>query len=94
MIVPPSSNGAELPKSMTNPVFLDVLCQVTVVPVLTQKVEFPFAFAVLGVASAAFAVRLTSTVHGAEADPQVILALHKAAGFDSAQAYLLFRDCA
>jgi hypothetical protein len=38
---------------------------------------------------------LTSTVQGVEADPQVILALHNAAGLASKQAYLLaFLDCA
>jgi len=79
---------------MTKPVFLDKLCHVTVVPAFTQNVEFPFAFGILGVASAAEAVRLMSTVHGAEADPQVLLALHRAAGLGSEQAYLLLRDCA
>jgi hypothetical protein len=64
-------------------------------PVFTQNVEFPFAFGILGVAWAAEAVRLMSTVHGAEADPQVLLALHRAAGLGSEQAYLLpLLDCA
>jgi len=94
MMVPPCANGSEGPKSTTNPVFLEVLWKVKVVPAFTQKVAFPFGFVILATASAEFAVRLTSTVHGVEADPQVILALHNAAGFGSMQAYLLVRDCA
>jgi hypothetical protein len=76
-------------------VFLEVLCQVNVVPAFTQNVAFPFGFAILATDSAELAVRLTSTVQGVEADPQVILALHNAAGLASKQAYLLaFLDCA
>jgi hypothetical protein len=44
----------------------------------------------LGVAEAEFAVRLTSTEQGSEADPHVLLALQIDAGFGSEQAYLLF----
>jgi hypothetical protein len=69
--------------------FLAVDCQVTVVPVLTQNKGLPFAFGMLGVAVAEFDVRFTSIVHAAEAEPQVLLALHWLAGWGSVQAYLL-----
>ena len=72
---------------MTNPVFLEEDCQVTVVPDLTQKNAFPLGSATFGVAVDELAVRLTSTVQGAEAEPQVLLALHRLAGLGSAQAY-------
>jgi hypothetical protein len=51
----------EGPKSMRNPVFFDEDIQVTVVPVLMQKREFPFAAGILGVAEEEYAVRFTST---------------------------------
>jgi hypothetical protein len=40
------------------------------------------------------AVRFTSTSHGVEADPHVLLALHGCEGFGSEHAYLLLFDCA
>ena len=43
----------------------------------------------LGVDEAASEVRLTSTEHGVDAEPQVLAALHSCAGFASEQAYLL-----
>jgi hypothetical protein len=46
----------------------------------------------LGVADAESAVRLTSTVQGLEADPQVLAAVHSCTGFGSEQAYLLLDD--
>jgi len=66
------------------------LFQITVVPTLTQKVEFPFAPWRLGVAEAAYEVRLTSTEQGSEAEPHVVLAAQANAGFGSEQTYLLF----
>ena len=91
----PSLKGEEDSKSMTKPVFLDVLCQVMVVPVFTQNVALPRAFGILAVASAASAVLLTSTVQGTETDPQVLLALHRVVGFGSEQVSLmLLPDCA
>src|SRR5271170_6859203 len=91
MIVPSgTSNGEEGPKSKTNPVFLDELCQVTVVPTFTQNGVFPFAFGMLGVADAELPpLRFTSTLQALVVDPQVVLALHRLPGFDSEQTYLL-----
>jgi hypothetical protein len=66
------------------------LFQTTVVPAFTQKVEFPFASWMLGVAEAELAVRLTSTEHGSEPDPHVLLAVQSDAGLGSEQAYLPF----
>jgi len=66
------------------------LFHTTVVPALTQKVEFPFASWMLGVAEAEFDVRLTSTEQGSELEPHVLLAVQIEEGFGSEQAYLLF----
>src|SRR5271167_428376 len=73
--------GEAGPKSTTKPVFLDELCQVTVVPTFTQKGVFALAFGMLGVEEAESAFRLTSTEQGAEADPHVLLGLHICSGF-------------
>jgi hypothetical protein len=92
MIVPSgTSKGEDEPKSRTKPVFLDALCQVTVVPTFTQKDAFPFAFGMLGVADAELPpLRFTSTLQALVVEPQVVLALHMLPGFDSEQTYLLF----
>jgi hypothetical protein len=91
MIAPSGvSNGEEGPKSKTKPVFLDALCQVTVVPTFTQNDAFPFAFGMLGVADAELPpLRFTSTLQALVVEPQVVLALHMLPGFDSEQTYLL-----
>src|SRR5271169_6793857 len=89
MMVPGGSNGEDAPGSMRNPVPLDEDCQVTVVPALTQKRSFPFAPGMLGVAEDEYEVRLTLTVQGVDADPQVLPALHILAGLGFAQASLL-----
>jgi hypothetical protein len=91
MIVPSgTSNGEEGPKSRTKPVFLDPLCQVTVVPTFTQNDAFPLASGMLGVADAELPpLRFTSTVHALVVEPQVVLALHMLPGLDSEQTYLL-----
>jgi len=86
---PAGSKGAEGPKSTTNPVFLDMLFHVMVVPVFTQKGIFDFAPGISGVTAADSAVLLMSTVQGAVADPQVFLAVHMLSGFGSEQRYLL-----
>jgi hypothetical protein len=90
MIAPSGvSNGEEGPKSSTKPVFLDELCQVTVVPVFTQNDAFPLAFGMFGVADAELLpLRFTSTLHALVVDPQVVLALHMLPGFDPEQTYL------
>jgi hypothetical protein len=91
MIVPSgTSNGEEGPKSRTKPVFLDALCQVTVVPTFTQNDAFPLAFGMLAVADAELPpLRFTFTVHALVVEPQVVPALHMLPGFDSEQTYLL-----
>jgi hypothetical protein len=91
MIAPSGvSNGDEGPKSRTKPVFLDELCQVTVVPTFKQNGAFPLAFAMFGVADAELPpLRFTSTLHALVVDPQVVAALHALPGFDSEQTYFL-----
>lgn len=86
------SNGDAGPTSTTKPISFPVLFHVTVVPTFTQKSELPFAFGMLGVADAEYAVRFTSTLQGLEADPQVLAPVHNCVGFTSAQAYLLLFD--
>jgi hypothetical protein len=76
------------------PIFLPVLFQVICVPTATQKIALFLASWVLGVEEAPLAVRFTSTMHGVEADPQVLRALHNCTGFGSEHAYLLLFDCA
>jgi len=91
MMVPSgTSNGEEGPKSRTKPVFLDALCQVTVVPTFTQNDMFPFPFGMSGVADAELPpLRFTPTEQALVGEPQVVLALHMLPGFDSEQTYLL-----
>src|SRR5271156_5393831 len=88
MMAPAGSNGEASLGSTTNPTFLLVLFQTTVVPTLTQKVEFPLAPGMLGVAEDEFAVRFTSTTQGVVADPHVLAGVHIEAGSGSEQAYL------
>jgi hypothetical protein len=52
VIVVWDSKGVFSPKSTMKPVLLELLCQVMVVPALTQKGPFPFASGMLGVADA------------------------------------------
>jgi hypothetical protein len=71
-------------------VFLDELCQVTVVPTFTQNGALPLASGMLGVAVAKLLpLRFTFTTQGVELEPQAVLALHMLPGFDSEQTYLL-----
>jgi hypothetical protein len=58
---------------------LPVLFHSTVVPALMQKSELPLAFCTPGVTEAALALRLTSTLQGLDAEPQVLAALHDSA---------------
>jgi hypothetical protein len=92
MMAPAGSNGDDGPTSTTKPLSFSVLIHFTVVPTFTQKRELPLAFGMLGVADAESAVRLTSTVQGLEADPQVLAVVHSCAGFGPEQAYLLLFD--
>jgi len=72
-------------------VFLDELCQVTVVPTFTQNDMFSLAFGMFGVADAELLpLRFTSTLQALVLDPQVVAALHMLPGFDSEQTYFLW----
>jgi hypothetical protein len=73
---------------------LPVLFHWTVVPGFMQKSELPLALGMLGVDEDAFAVRLTSTEQGVEAEPQVFSAVHICAETDAEQAYGLLLDWA
>jgi hypothetical protein len=55
---------------------LPVLFHWTVVPGFMQKRELPLALGMPGVDEAALAVRLTSTAHGEDVEPQVFSAVH------------------
>ena len=89
MIAPGGSNGEDGPKSNTNPVSLDVLWNVTVVPTFTQKGPVLFASGMLGTADAELLpLRLISTTQAVVLDPHVVLALHILPGFVSEQRYL------
>src|SRR5271155_95037 len=94
MIAPPGSNGDASLTSTTNPVFLESLFQVTVVPGLTQKSAFALAPGICGVAEAALLVLLTFTSQGEVGDPHVLAALHSDCGLGSSQLYLDFFDWA
>src|SRR5215469_968816 len=89
MIAPSGvSNGEEVPKSRTKPVFLAELCHVTVVPTVTQNGALALAPEMLGVTEAESLVRLTSAMQEADLEPHVVLALHILAGFVSEQTSL------
>lgn len=93
MIAPGGSNGEEGPKSMTNPVSFDELTHFTSVPAAIQNIAFDLAFGILGVEEAELLPRrLTSIVHGVEADPHVLPGLHICSGFGSAHVYLSAAD--
>jgi hypothetical protein len=94
MIAPPGSKGDVALGSTRKPIFLLVLFHVTVVPAFTQKSALLLGFDVLAVEEAPLAVLFTSTSHGAEADPHVLLSLQSCAGFGSEHAYLLLFDWA
>jgi hypothetical protein len=79
---------------MRKPMFLAVLFHVTVVPTFMQNAPLLLAFGMLAVEDAPSRVRLTSTVQGVAADPQVLLALHCCTEFGSEQAYLPLTDWA
>src|SRR5271154_1638153 len=84
------SNGEVGPISTTNPWCFVSLCQVTLVSTFTQNSLFPLAPGIPAVAEAALAVRLTSTRHGCEGDPQVLAAVHSEAGSGSLHTYGFF----
>jgi hypothetical protein len=71
-------------------VFLLEVIQTTDVPALMQKNWLPFASGTPGLTEAPSPDFLTSIVHTADADPQVLAAVHLSSGFGSSQMYLLF----
>jgi hypothetical protein len=66
-------------------VFLEVLCQLTVVPTFTQNGAFALALAMVGVTEAGSLARLTFTTQGVVLNPNVVSALQMFAGFHSEQ---------
>jgi hypothetical protein len=73
-----------------NPLFLFELFHTTVVPALIQKKWLFSALGIPGFTLAELAPLVISTVHGDEAEPQVLAALHMLSGFSSSHTYLLF----
>jgi hypothetical protein len=65
----------------------------TLVPDFTQKAWFLFALGITGVEEAESEVRLISTVHGVEDDPQVFSAVQMACGLGSEQRYFSLPRC-
>jgi len=73
-----------------NPVFLLEVIHTTVVPFLMQKNWLFLALGMPGFTLEELPALVMSTVHGAEAEPQVFAAVHMLAGSASSHAYLLF----
>jgi len=83
VIAVPESNGEEVPKSKTKPVFFDVLLNVIVVPAFKQNGAFSLAPGIFGVADAESPpLRLMSTSQGDAAEPHVFAALQMLSGVD------------
>src|SRR4029077_18403646 len=86
MMAPSWSNGSELPKSMTKPVFLELLMNVTLVPTLMQNALLDLASGMLGVAVAYDPwSRLMSMEQAEEAEPQELAAAQMLAGLEAEQ---------
>src|SRR5689334_20255774 len=73
-----------------NPLFLFELIHTTVVPALIQNSWLFLASGIPGFTLAELPDLVTSIVHGDEAEPQVLAALHMLSGCFSSQAYLFF----
>src|SRR5271165_5559078 len=84
------SNGESVPKETMKPVFLFEVIQTVVVPFLMQKNWLFFALGIPGFTLEELPDLVMSTVQGAEAEPQVLAAVHMPAGFASSHTYLLF----
>jgi hypothetical protein len=82
--------GESVPNDTMNPVFLFEVIHTTVVPALTQKNWLFLAFGISGLTLDELPALVISTVQGAEADPQVLAAVHRIAGSGSSHTYLLF----
>src|SRR5580692_2189829 len=90
MIGASGSNGESVPNDTMNPLFLFELIHTTAVPALTQKNWLFFALGIPGFTFAELADLVMSIVHGDEAEPQVLAALHLLSGCSSSHTYLLF----
>jgi hypothetical protein len=88
-MVSSGSKGDSSPKEIMKPVFLLEDIHTTVVPALMQKSWLPLAFGTLGLTEEPSPDFRTSIVQTAEADPQVLAALHESAGLGSSQTYLV-----
>src|ERR1700756_1876991 len=90
MMEPSWSKGLSLPKSMTKPVFLELVEKVTVVPTLMQNALLAFASGKLGFAGGELLpLRLIWMGHGEEAEPQVLGSAQMLAGLDEEQTSFL-----
>jgi hypothetical protein len=86
MIEPSWSKGLALPKSMTKPVFPELVEKVMEVPVLMQNDLFALALGIFGFAVAeVLPLRLMSIVQGDAAEPQVLASAQTLAGLDAEQ---------
>src|SRR5271169_5172213 len=90
MIGSSGSNGESVPNDTMNPVFLFEVINTTVVPALTQKNWLFFALGISGFTLDELPALVMSTLQGADAEPQVLAALHMLAGCASSHTYLLF----
>ena len=90
MIGSSGSNGESVPNETMNPVFLFEVIHTVVVPALMQKNWLFFALGMPGLTFEELPALVMSIVQGAEAEPQVLAALHRLAGCASSQTYLLF----
>ena len=90
IIGPSGSNGESVPNPTMNPWFLFELFHTTVVPALMQKNWLFLALGIPGFTLAELADLVMSIVHGDEAEPQVLAALHMLSGCASSHTYLLF----
>ena len=89
MIGSSGSNGESVPNETMKPVFLFEVIHTTVVPFLMQKNWLFFALGMPGLTLEDWPALVMSIVHGADAEPQVLAAVHKLAGSGSSHAYLL-----
>ena len=92
MMEPSWSKGLSLPKSITKPVFLELVEKVTVVPTLMQNALLGLESGRLGFAVALLLpLRLMSITQGEEAEPQVLASAQMLAGLVAEQtSFLIF----
>ena len=80
MIGSSGSNGESVPNETMKPVFLFEVIQTVVVPFLMQKNWLFFALGMPGFTLEELPALVMSTVQGADAEPQVLAAVHRLAG--------------